>query len=123
MARATFQLPNNLKPLQGPCGLGINFDFTGGVLAIPADLMREQQSGIIDYVQSIFIDNRLNGSAFKITFSGFSFVINCKANRQGLFPVLAPSGGALSFLAESAGGVVVPTIMINVPMAYFTWDV
>lgn len=121
--RPAFTLPNNQKPLVGPQGIGVNFDFTGGVQSIASDLTLELQSGKIDCVQSIFIDNRLNGQAFVITFGGFSFTINCKANRQGMFPVLAPIGAGMSFVATSTGGVVVPTIMLNIRQDYFFWDV
>lgn len=121
VSRATFQLPVGATPKQGNIGIGVDFDFRT-VGQVNGDLSVEQQQGQIDFVQSIFIDNRLNASPFVITFSGLRYTIQCRAGRQGIFPVLAASGN-LSFTAVSAGGIIVPTIMMSEKTAYFVWDV
>lgn len=122
MARMSFQLPNTQRPTQGPCGIPVPFDFTTRDV-VTGDLTLEQASGTIEYVQSIFIDNRFNAKAFVIVFGGLQYTIQCKAGRQGLFPVITATG-SLQFTATSIGsGIVVPTIMMNVEQNYFTWDV
>lgn len=122
MSRASFQLPNTQKPSQGPAAISVPMDFTGGKTQVNGDLALEQMTGTLEFVQSIFIDNRLNAQPFTITFSGTSYTIQCKAGRQGIFPVIA-ANGALSFTAVSNGGVIVPTLFMNVQYPYFIWDV
>lgn len=120
--RATFQLPNSQKPLQGPVGISVPFDFTTRD-TVAGDLALEQMSGSIEFVQAIFIDNRLNTKPFTITFNGLQYTIQVKAGRQGIFPVLCAIG-VCSFSATSpAAALIVPTIMFNVQQPYFTWDI
>jgi hypothetical protein len=119
--RAAFQIAVGATPKQGAVGIAINFDFTA-VQVITSDLALEQQQGAIDFVQSIFIDNRLNAQPFVIVFSGLRYTIQCRAGRQGIFPVIAATGN-LGFTATSTGGIIVPAIMMNTSAPAFVWDV
>jgi hypothetical protein len=114
-------MPNNATPVSGSIGIPVPFDFTNKQ-QVSGDLTLEQMQSSIEYVQSIFIDNRANAQPFTIQFSGLQYTIQVKPGRQGIWPVLAAIG-ALQFTAVSAGGVVVPTIMFNAVMPYFFWDV
>jgi hypothetical protein len=120
-ARMSFALPNTAKPVSGPVGVNVLFDFTVNN-NISGDLALEQMQGVIDYIQSIYIDNSLNGKSISITFSGTQQTITIKAGQQALLPVIAASG-KLSWTAVSNGAaVVVPTIMMNQPQNPFLWQ-
>lgn len=125
--RVGFQIPNQAVPVEGGVALPYNFDFTA-VTTVRGDLALEQQQGVIAFVQSIFIDNRFNANPFIINFSGTNYTIQCRAGRQGIFPVIA-SMGNLAFAANSqtgggaAAGLIVPTLMMNTAINFFTWDI
>ena len=118
--RMTFQMPNTQIPAQGPVGIPIAFDFTTRQ-QISGDLALEQMQGAIEFVQSIFIDNRFNVQPFTISFGGMGYTIQVKPGRQGIWPVLA-ANGAMNFSGASNGGIVVPVIMFNTMQPYFYWD-
>jgi hypothetical protein len=112
---------NGLVPDKGPLGVRVDLDFTAAQL-VRMDLIREIGIGVIDLVQSIYIDNGSNAQPISIEFSGLMYKITCRANRQGIFPVIGLSG-QLQLSAATAGAVIVPIILINVPMQTATWDV
>lgn len=118
--RTGFYLANTDKPVSGPCGVNVSLDFTGGD-NISGDLALEQMQSIIDFVQSIWIDNSLNAKALTIVFGGTGQRITVKPNTQGMYPVIA-AAGQLKWTAQSVGsGLVVPVIMMNVVQDYFQW--
>jgi hypothetical protein len=110
--RPSFPVARNAQPEQGSKGTPVNFDFTL-INVVNGDLMLEQGQNGISFVQSIWIDNRLNAQAFVITFLGLSYTIQVRAGRQGTYPVYNTSGD-IRFTATSNGaGIIVPTIMFN----------
>lgn len=117
--RGTFPMPNTQKPVSGPIGLPITLDFTG-ITTQDIDLALELQSGTIDYVQSVYIDNSANANALTLTFGGAQYKIVCKANFQGIFPVIAPVG-IVRFTAACAGNPKIPIILFNTVVPYFLW--
>lgn len=122
--RSSFPMPNTANPSSGPVGIPVPFLFGAGAAQnVAMDLALEQMAGKIDFIQSIFIDNRASGQPFTIVFSGMSYVIQCRAGRSGTWPVLAAQG-ALSFTANCpvAAPATVPTIMFNTEQSYFYWD-
>lgn len=120
-ARMSFALPNTSKPTSGPVGVNVALDFTAGDNVV-GDLALEQSQGVIEYVQSIWIDNSLNTKSLSIIFSGMQQKITVKAGQQGLFPVLA-AVGRFGWSAQSIGAaVVVPTIMMNQEVTPFLWQ-
>lgn len=120
-ARMSFQLPNTSKPTSGPVGINVALDFTA-VDTVTGDLGLEQMQGLIEYVQSIYIDNSANTKSLSITFSGTQQKITIKAGQQALLPVIA-AAGKLSWTAVStAAGLVVPTIMMNQVQQPFLWQ-
>lgn len=122
MVRSSFQIPQRARPVLSAKGVAVNFDFSA-VNQISGDLTQEQLTDAIDFVQSIFIDNRLNAQAFVISFAGLGYTIQVRPGRQGIWPVIT-STGALQFTAVSTNaGIVIPTIMFNEEMPYFFWDV
>lgn len=119
---APFPLNNSNKPKQGTYGLVVPLDFTT-TDNVAGDLSMEQQTGLIEFVQSVWIDNSLNTKALKIVFGGTQYTLNVRAGRCGIFPIIAPAG-ILRFAATSvAAAVIVPTIFANFELPYFFWDV
>lgn len=119
-ARMSFALPNTTLPVSGPVGVNVSLDFTGGDNVV-GDLALEQMQGMIDYVQSIWIDNFSNTKTLTITFSGTGQRLTIAAGKQALLPVIA-AVGRLSWSAQSLGsGIVVPVIMMNQPQTPFVF--
>lgn len=111
-ARMSFALPNTTIPVSGPVGINVSLDFTGGD-NVTGDLGLEQMQGVIDYVQSIWIDNFSNTKTLTIIFSGTQQRLTIAAGKQALLPVIAATG-RFSWAATSVGsGIVVPVIFMN----------
>jgi uncharacterized ubiquitin-like protein YukD len=120
-ARTNFALPNTSKPTSGPMGVNVTLDFTN-VDNVVGDLALEQMQGVIEYIQSIWIDNSANTKSLSITFSGTQQKITVKAGQQALLPVIA-AAGALSWRAQSIGAAIaVPVIMMNQVQQPFLWQ-
>jgi hypothetical protein len=108
-------------PTSGPVGIPFTLDFTN-VTTVSTDFALEQMQGAIEFIQAIYIDNSENATPVEIVFSGMLYEIQCKGSRQGIWPVLAPTG-ALSLTAGATQGTKVPCIVFNVQQPYFIWDV
>jgi hypothetical protein len=107
-----FAIPRNASPVSGGVGIPTGLDFTGSDVA-SGDLAVEQSTGIIGFVQSIWIDNSLNAKALSIVFPGTQQKITVKANTQGYYPVV-PFQGTFTWQANSIGAaVIVPVIFMN----------
>lgn len=116
----SFKSANLNYPRDGVRVVPLDLDFTSSpnfVLNFTALLADK----IIDQVQSVFIDNSDNTTAVDIYFDGAprSQRIRCEAYSQGLFPVTMPEQSGRMH-ANTAGGVVVPIILYNIPMPYYT---
>jgi hypothetical protein len=120
-ARMSFTLPNTQKPTSGPVAIPVALDFTS-TDNVTGDLVLEQSQGVIEFVQSIYINNKANTKSLTIIFGGLAYDITIKAGQQGMFPVLVPNG-SISWKATSVGAaLLVPTIMYNVEQAPFLWQ-
>lgn len=121
--RSSFAMPNTQKSNSGPYGLIVPLAFTAAIQTINSDIIQEMQTNAIDMVQSIFIDNTNNAVAFAITFGGFSYSINVRAGRFGIWPILVPQG-PVSFSANSpvATPFTVNCIFMNQIMPYMYTD-
>lgn len=122
--RSSFPMPNTANPSSGPVGIPVPFNFNAGAAQnLSMDLALEQMAGKIDFIQSIFIDNRTSGQPFTILFSGMQYTIQCRPGRSGIWPVLAAQG-ALAFTANCpvVAPTTVNTIMFNTDQSYFYWD-
>lgn len=86
------------------------------------DLFEELASNQLGYVQSIWIDNSDNPSAFTITFPGINrgYRITVQAYHSGWFPVSAPIG-ALRFTINGTPSDTRTLIFSNVMMPYIEW--
>lgn len=98
----------------GPKGISVNLPFnTNGSQIVTGDLMTEQQQEAFDVPQSIWIDNRLNAQPLLLQFLGLPMVLQIRAGRQGIYPLVCATG-ITRWTANSAQTAVdVPTVMFN----------
>lgn len=118
---ASFPLPNSAKPAQGPRGVPLDLVFAGAGV-IEGDLQLEYSSGALEFVQSVYINNGAIATAFVLEIIGMGFIINVRANQQGVFPVIM-GAGALRFRATAAGAGTVHLIFTNTEIQPSTWGV
>lgn len=126
MTRATFEIANMRHPSQGAKAMPVDaFNFaTTNIFS--GNFLIEMESGHIDIIQSVFIDNSQNENQFTLAFPGMGqngFRIVVAPFTQGFYPVTVPTG-ILAYEASSlAGEYEVPVILYNIPMPYFVWAV
>lgn len=115
-------VPNMRVPSQGAQAAPFVLDFTN-VTALDGDLQGSYQTGVFDFVQSVFIDNKDNSSTFSLVFPGAGpkgQTIQAQPNSQGYYPC-SPVMGDGRFVASTSQGQLVPIIFYNIPMPYVTW--
>lgn len=120
--RPTYQIAARSQPSQGSKALPVNFDFSAAA-QIAIDLLLEMQSGEIDFIQSVYVDNSLNPSPVTFLFpnaTGLDNKLTVAARMQGYYPVNAPVG-IMKFTVQSAGGVEVPCTFYNIEFPYVQW--
>ena len=121
--RTSFAVFNGLAPMPpsetggGPKALPIDFDFTA-VGSVTHYLTLENEQGVIDFVQSVWIDNSANAQALTLVFGGTNQKIVCRAGAQGMFPVLSVNPVRLTISSTIDPTAVGSIALINVPMAY-----
>jgi hypothetical protein len=115
------QIPNRARPVQGGTAVPFSLIFAGaGTVNVSRDFVLEQQQGVLEFAQSIWIDNSLNGAGLAIAFSGTLYTIQARANSQGIYPVIAATGG-LSLTATTTAPITIPCILFNQELSYVTW--
>lgn len=118
--KAAFGIWNGLAPKAGPKSLPYTFDFsTDGVIS--DDLLTENLMNEVQFVQSIYVNNRDNDVEFRIVFAITGQEIVVPANASGIWPVFAPD--QTSFVATMApqAGRIVKVQFLNVPMPLTQW--
>lgn len=119
--RNVFGIPNLTAPAQGGVGIALNMDFTN-VNVVQGDLQQEQSSGVLDYVQSMYLDNSLNTKSISLVIGGTLQTITLKAGQQALLPVI-PATGIFRWQATSTGAaLLVPVIFSNLPFNPYLWQ-
>lgn len=113
------QVPNMRVPEQGAQALPFNLDFTLGT-NLAGDLRNAVDSGELDFIQSIYIDNADNSSSVTVKFPGSRQRIVAQPFSEGYY-ACTPAVGDTQFTAQSNGGISVPVIFYNCPMPYVTW--
>jgi hypothetical protein len=96
-------------------------DFTQGS-TYNFDLLLEMQQRWIDVVKAVYIDNSANNSATILQFGSVGMKVQCRANRQGIFPAVMALGDA-RITATSAGNLMVPVVFFNVDLPPQWWDI
>jgi len=112
--KTAFPVFNGYAPTQGPKALPVTLDFTA-TQEIKFDLLLEETSGVIQFIQSIWVDNADNASPLILTFSQTQQRLVIPANAQGAWPVICPDQTQVR--AQTVGGVVCQVILLNVPLA------
>ena len=88
------------------------------------DLSAQTQNGTIDQIQSVYVDNSLNGSPITILCleTGHSLIV--PAVSQAFLPVFCQFPAThVTFLFSSGGAVNVPLFFLNQPMPACVWQV
>ncbi len=109
-------------PSEGQRIIPARLDFQN-VGSIETDLTEFLLSQKMSFVQSVYIDNSLNGSALDLRFidgETGGYLITAQPYSQGWYPVAVPIGGVV-FTATTAQGIIVPIKLANCAMPYFTW--
>ena len=111
---------NALVPSEGPKAVPLTFDFTMQTV-YSVDLQNPQSRGIIQQVQTIYLDNSGNAGALSVLVNQSNQLIVCPPYSQGYFPVLAPN--PFKFLISCAsGGANTNVYLLNVPVAANVWS-
>lgn len=118
--KAAFQCFNGYAPANGPKSIALLTDFTTDTF-IDFDLTLELAMQDIEFIQSMFVDNVGNAQALTFAFQISQQRIVVPAQKQGTFPIIAPS--PLKFRVSTTNGVgIAPSIiLLNVPMPIATW--
>src|SRR6185437_8483945 len=104
--KTEFPVFNGYAPASGGAkAMPISLDFTVNG-EIDFDLITETQRGIIDFVQSAWIDNSNNPNPLSLIYSQTGQAIVIPAKAQGIWPVIAPSGLRCTATTTPGNGVV-----------------
>lgn len=115
--RAAFSTFNGYAPKEGTKALPVDFDFrTTGVIDV--DLQVENTNGVIQMVQSIWIDNTNNPNPLTIVFGVTRQRIVCPASAHGMWPVITVDQVSFRMSSVVSAGAVGQVILLNVPMPY-----
>lgn len=116
--RPAFKTASESFPKSGNRELPVILNFTA-VSVINDDLSPEMRQSQIETIQSIYIDNSLNSGTFTIQFFPSQQIISVQPFTQGVYPVIC--WGAISYTAQTNGGVKVPVIFSNTARNWQTW--
>lgn len=116
-----------LAPRKGPKALRFDCDLSiyNSTLANGAqiiDLEDPISKDKIEFVQSVYIDNSLNAAPLILTCGITNQSIQCPANAQGYFSVLAPNPAKFT-AASTTTNLVIPIFFLNFPVAALVWKV
>jgi hypothetical protein len=121
---SSFPIKNGLAPLiakgKGPKALPMVLDFTS-LTAYTFDFVAEEEGGVIDFIQGVYVDNSLNPNPLTLLFHLTQQKIVIPATAQGLWPVICPDNLACDATSLSGAGVIVTLLFLNVPTAYTQW--
>lgn len=79
------------------------------------NLSQQIVQGLIDQIQSVFIDNSGNAQAIALNMQGTNQTVTIPGHSQGWVPILVVREAAV-FTFTSSGAVNVPFFFVNVPM-------
>lgn len=109
---------NQAFPREGNRELFYRFDFSVLTSPYTQDLTEDLQTGKIDSLACMYVDNSLNPDTLTIAFNSI-FNVLVQPNYQGVFPVLC--SGPTKMLLTTAGAVAVGIALSNTPKPYFNW--
>jgi len=113
-----FPIYNGLAPKGGPKALRIDLDFSAAT-SIDIDLVDEQDSDMINFIQSAWIDNSQSARRLDIIFGGVPMPLRIPAGAMGMFPVIIPGHFRATFSVSAVvAAIKIPVILLNVPQPY-----
>lgn len=115
-----FLVSNGLAPIGNPRALPLVLKVGATTSQVPVNLTLEEDVGLFDNVQTIYVDNADNTAPLILKFGITGQRIICPAQAQGYFAVCSPD---TNFTAQSAGSVDVAVILFNVPLPGHVWSV
>jgi hypothetical protein len=117
LRKAAFPIFNGYAPVSGGAkGMPITFDFST-LASIDFDLIIESASGLMENVQSMWIDNSANPRSLTLTFTQTGQRVVVPKFAQGTWPVSSPDGLRCTISTTAQDGLKIPVILLNVPMA------
>lgn len=114
-----FGINNMVLPKGGPKVIPYTLDFTT-LTQIQVDTTQMIQSGLIEYIQTLYIDNKDNTGVLTLNIELLNQRIVIPAGRQGYWNVLAPNPPVFDFSVPAAFGKVYLQL-INVPVQPANW--
>lgn len=109
---------NQTVPDEGPKTVPLFLDFAANA-DYTLDMSLFQERDFMQLVQTIYVDCSKSASDITITIGQSNQIIIAKAGSQGYYPVLVPNFTRIDF--ASAGGVMIPVYLINVPISGLVW--
>jgi hypothetical protein len=119
MPNPTFGVANVIIPQGGPKCIPYNLNFNG-VSQATIDPSQALNMGMIEFIQTLFIDNFDNPNELTVTIQPTGQRLKIGAGKQGYFSVLAPNNPTFAF-ATTAGAFFVNVQLINVPIQPAVW--
>lgn len=115
------KIGNMMPPLGDHFAAKLTIDWTTNA-SQDFDLISEQLSEGINFVQSAYVNNRQNPNLVRFTIGGTEMVLPVAPFSVGVYPIIAPFAG-FRMTANIAAPAAFQTsiIFLNVPMAYFVW--
>ena len=117
----SFGVFDGLMPKQGPKALPVTIPFSGALTSGTIDLTQQQQSNVISFVQTIYVDNSSNPQPLTWTTGLPGQIMKCPAYSEGYFPVIACNPPVFNF--NSTGGVPVQVIFLNIEIDCMVWTI
>lgn len=111
---------NMVLPPEGPKVYAFTLDFTA-TNSREIDMGGEIEKNFISFIQSVLIDNRLNGQPITIMAEQIGFEYSIPAGKQAYMPVFVTDAAKLTFKTPQAASLVVPIVITNVPVQPYVW--
>lgn len=117
-----FALFSGLLPEIGPRAWRKTYDFSA-VASYSVDLFTETADGIINAVQSMFVDNASNNNALTITLLDTLQRIVIPARSQAVVPFFGSKVPTFTIATTQVDGMAaIPIYLINMPLPFLVWD-
>lgn len=114
-----FQTYNGFAPKEKPKVLPITLDFST-YTSVDINLLNENTKGVLQFVQSIYIDNKDNADPLEVTIPVTGQRITCPSSCQGTFPIYAVDQFQATFAC--VGGNDAKVHLCNFAQPYSVWQ-
>lgn len=101
-------------PAEGPKCVPVTLDFSAAD-TYNLDYSNMARRGFMQSLQTVWVDNSLNGDPVSIIIPASQQTVKIPANTQGYYCLICPNPIKISF--TSAGAAVVTVLLLNFPVA------